>query len=355
MGRAGSSAREDPRAGVCGAQKAGQCEGFVNPARSDGPVGLGDGRASPSSPARRRVPANSQPASLGWPPAAAGPGQRPGDQLGDGAVTGQSSAPAAPAAASRLPLALEPVDEARLDELARRARHDPEVRNALYWEFAPFCQKVARRVARYRWVRLAELTDIEQEGFCVFCELLASWSERGSFAGYVFACFERRLRSAVRRLEGLPRRRSLARRVPRTAGESAPAPLRDRLVFVWLPLAEAGALGVPWEQNQAGREVTVDWLELLAGLAERDRALLELLAAGYRFQEVAQELGCSPRTLRRRLRRLRAWLTGAVGSAAGEGAAVEQWREQVAAASQAPTPGREGEDGEGGRGDAQLG
>lgn len=181
-----------------------------------------------------------------------------------------------------LPLALDPVEEGFLDGLARLAQRDLVVRNRLYERFRPFCEAVARRVAARRWVRLCEPEDVLQEGFLVFAGLVEGWRGEGRFAGYVFAHFEPRLVRAVRRLEGArppgppgrpPHRASTGRR---RADERA-----------------AGELGA---------------VELRAGLDPFERALVERLAAGERLQQVAARLGVTPRTVRRRLARLRARL-----------------------------------------------
>jgi len=178
------------------------------------------------------------------------------------------------------PLALDPASEGFLDGLARLARRDPAARNALYRRFEPFCERVAARLAAQRWVRLAELDDVRHEGFLVFCELVADWPERGSFAGYVFAHFAPRLARAVRRFEGMrPRQRGPRRPSSPDGGGS------ER------PEAVEGALAA---------------CELLAGLDPADRALVELLVAGYRPSEAAARLGVTPRTVRRWLRNLRA-------------------------------------------------
>ena len=188
--------------------------------------------------------------------------------------------------AGSLPLALDAVSEGYLDGLARLARRDPAARNALYRRFEPFCERVAGRLAGQHWVRLAELDDVRHEGFVVFCELVADWPESGSFAGYVFAHFAPRLARALRRFEGA----RPAQRVHR-AGTRARRP------------APAGA-----DELAAS--------ELLAGLDPADRALVELLLAGFRPGEAAARLGVTPRTVRRWLGRLRASLVEP-GPAAG--------------------------------------
>jgi len=180
--------------------------------------------------------------------------------------------------AGSLPLAFDAVTEGYLDGLARLARHDPAARNALYRRFEPFCERVAGRLAARHWVRLAELDDVRHEGFLVFCELVAGWPERGGFAGYVFAHFAPRLAAALRRFEGA---RPSQRAHPPDGWASPPASVA------------AGELGR---------------CELVAGLDPTDRALVELLAAGYRPGEAAARLGVTPRTVRRWLGRLRATL-----------------------------------------------
>jgi RNA polymerase sigma factor (sigma-70 family) len=194
-----------------------------------------------------------------------------------------------------LPLTLDPVTEGYLDGLARLARRDPAARNALYRRFAPFCERVALRLAGRHWVRLAELDDVRHEGFLVFCELVASWTERGSFAGYVFAHFAGRLAAAVRRFEGLPRSRPGARRPAARALRGQPAPRGTA------PARDDGTAALAA-------------VELLAGLDPGTRAAVELVAAGYRVEEVAARLGVTPRTVRRWLRRLRAAVADAAAT-----------------------------------------
>jgi len=173
------------------------------------------------------------------------------------------------------PLLIDPVEEGFLDGLARLAqRGDRLLRDRLYERFRPYLDRVCAVLARRAWVRLAELDDVRHEGYIVFCELLADWPGEGSFAGFLFAHFARRLTVALRRFEGL-----------RPRGPLVPPPTLE-----------------PTPEHEATEMAVV---EFLTGLAAADRALLELLLAGHSLREAAAHLGIAERTARRRLRRLR--------------------------------------------------
>ena len=186
-----------------------------------------------------------------------------------------------------MPLRFDPVTEGYLDGLARLARHDSAARNALWARVEPFCERVAQRLASRPWVRLAELDDVRHEGFLTFCGLVTDWPERGSFVGFLFAHSAGRLAAALRRFEGLPRRRPRARR---SASTGRAVPPSDRPPTSEIDAAVQGELAA---------------CELLAGLDEPTRRLAQLLAAGYGVGEVARALGVDARTVRRRLARLR--------------------------------------------------
>ena len=53
-----------------------------------------------------------------------------------------------------------------------------------------------------------EPSDVEQQAFVVFCELVFTWNERGSFSAYIFAYFRWRLSDAIRRMSDPRERRS---------------------------------------------------------------------------------------------------------------------------------------------------
>jgi len=202
-------------------------------------------------------------------------------------VGGAASGAGTAAGAGGLPLRLDPVTEGYLDGLARLARRDPAARNALWARVEPFCERVAQRLASRPWVRLAELDDVRHEGFLVFCGLVTDWPERRSFAGFLFAHYPGRLAAALRRFEGLPRRRSPGRRDAAAGRAASPTDRR------------------PTSEADAAVEGELAACELLAGLDESTRCLAQLLAAGYGVGEVARALGIDARTVRRRLARLR--------------------------------------------------
>ncbi|MDW8060786.1 MAG: sigma-70 family RNA polymerase sigma factor [Thermomicrobium sp.] len=209
-------------------------------------------------------------------------GGRRGDPRGVAATRAAGTRRRGAVARGTLPLDLDAVTEGYLDGLARLARCDRAARDALYRRFEPFLERVAARLASRHWVRLAELDDVRHEGFVVFCELLTDWAERGSFAGYLFAHFESRLARALRRFEGTPPR----------LGKSSPRAGRR----------PSALLAPPVREDERDLLAAVEFLESLDPV---DRALVELLAAGYGPSEAAARLGVAPRTLRRWLGRLR--------------------------------------------------
>lgn len=92
----------------------------------------------------------------------------------------------------------------RIAEIARSAqRGDNLARNALFAAFQP---KIDQAVARF-WHRahastVWDLSDLRQEGFLAFTDLVRSWPRNGSFSAYFLRCFRGRLFDAVRRMEG---------------------------------------------------------------------------------------------------------------------------------------------------------
>jgi RNA polymerase sigma factor (sigma-70 family) len=176
--------------------------------------------------------------------------------------------------------------DARLTELARRAKYDSQARDELY---RALDYKVDRFVRRYRFradrLVICEPEDIAQEAYLVFCDLIESWPGEESFSGYFFSRFPWRL---ARTVDVAERGWSAARLLPLTElGESIP-PLNQEDHFT---LAEIGA-----------------------SLSPRDRAVLELhIGHGLRLTEVARVLGVHRRTVDRSWARIResvrvAWL-----------------------------------------------
>lgn len=89
-----------------------------------------------------------------------------------------------------------------LGALARRARHDPSARNALY---RLLDYKIERFARRYHYrdhpVNAWNIDDIGQEAFLVFCEIIESWPGERSFLGFFFSRFPWRLSRRVKMLE----------------------------------------------------------------------------------------------------------------------------------------------------------
>lgn len=167
---------------------------------------------------------------------------------------------------------LTPEVDASLTALARQAKTDPAARNALY---AALSFKINRFTRRYRYradrLVICDIEDVAQEGFVVFCDLIASWPGRDSFPGYFFSRFPWRLARAIDVIE---RGWSAARLESMTEVHRHVPPLDPD---------EAMAL-----------------VEIGAGLSPRDRAVLEL-HIGYqlRFSEIARVLDVHPRTVYR--------------------------------------------------------
>ncbi len=162
--------------------------------------------------------------------------------------------------------------DARLGAMALRARTDPQTRNALYQALG---FKIERFIRRYRYrvrqMAVCEVSDVEQEAFLVFCDIVDRWPGQESFLGYFFSRFPWRLARAIDVLE---RGWSATRMVP--LDEIAePAPPPDPVDA--LLLAEIGAT-----------------------LEPRERTVLELrIGYNLRVREIARILGLHSRTIHR--------------------------------------------------------
>jgi RNA polymerase sigma factor (sigma-70 family) len=185
--------------------------------------------------------------------------------------------------ATRLPASLgdfnaTPELDELLGALARRARHDPSARNALYG-LLDF--KIARFARRYHYrdhpVNAWNIDDVGQEAFLVFCEIVERWPGERSFLGYFFSRFPWRLSRRVKMLErGWDRLHTF----PFDAVFEADLPDREA--------ADALAL-----------------TEIAAGRNERDRTLLELRAAlGMTARDTARIMQIHPRHVQRLWARL---------------------------------------------------
>ncbi len=162
--------------------------------------------------------------------------------------------------------------DARLGAMALRARTDPQIRNALYQSLN---FKIERFVRRYRYrvrqMAVCEVTDIEQEAFLVFCDIVDRWPGQESFLGYFFSRFPWRLARAVDVLE---------------RGWSA-----TRM----LPLDEIAMPESPPDPTDA-----LLLAEVCANLEPRERTVLELrIGYNLRVREIARILGLHSRTINR--------------------------------------------------------
>ncbi len=202
---------------------------------------------------------------------------------------------------------LTPELDAALNRLARCAKEDTAARNLLYEAFAFKIERFARRVARRATLRTCEFSDVQQEAFLVFSEMIRRWKGSGSFAGYVFTWFPTMLEQAIARLErGHP----------------------------------IGALALD-DLDPVGRAETPSpallLVEELAHLPERELLVLELhVTAGLRLKEIAALLGCHPRTVRRIVQRARQRLTG-TGSGSDDSAPARSSTGCIGAAGGAGT------------------
>lgn len=100
---------------------------------------------------------------------------------------------------------ISPALEAALDQLARVARDDPAARDALYGVFE---LKIRRFLLplRSRFAPLGEATDLDQEGYLCFVQLLADWTGEGTFPAYFLGFMRWRLRHKVEWYERRVRR-----------------------------------------------------------------------------------------------------------------------------------------------------
>lgn len=168
---------------------------------------------------------------------------------------------------------LTPELDAAIDRLARRARNDIAARNQLYEVFALKLERFARRTARRIPLRSSEFSDVQQEAFLVFCEMIRRWKGSSSFAGYVFSWFPVMLSQAVARLErGSP----------------------------------TGAVPLQAVDQVAGADPVLALVDDRLSLTQREVLVLDLwVCGGFRLKEIATLLGCHPRTVRRILQRAR--------------------------------------------------
>lgn len=97
----------------------------------------------------------------------------------------------------------------RLDSLARAARFgDVSARDELYFTFLPRLRKLSWVVRPYpnsNWMTSVwERSDVAQESWLVYYELLAMWDEHIPFASYLLANFAFRLKDRILRGVGKP-------------------------------------------------------------------------------------------------------------------------------------------------------
>jgi RNA polymerase sigma factor (sigma-70 family) len=180
----------------------------------------------------------------------------------------------------------------QLGSLGRRARTDSDARNALYAAFRPrldhWVWRAMRSCSRSSADPAIEPADIQQQAFIVFCDLVLTWNEGGSFSAFVISHFRWRLSDAIRRMSDPRERRSTAGppSIHLTDGSHAAA---ESLV-----LLEALAAQFP------GRQATV---------------LLHRLRDGLPWHTIAEQAGVDIRTVQRdwnaMLEVLKASLSGA--------------------------------------------
>lgn len=105
-----------------------------------------------------------------------------------------------------------PEVDRQLGALGRRAKTDSDARNALYAAFRPrldyWVWRAMRSCSRSSADPAIEPSDIQQQAFVVFCDLVLAWNKRGSFSAYVIAYFRWRLSDAIRRMSDPRERRS---------------------------------------------------------------------------------------------------------------------------------------------------
>jgi RNA polymerase sigma factor (sigma-70 family) len=160
-----------------------------------------------------------------------------------------------------------------LGALARRARHDPLARNALY---GLLDYKIERFARRYRYrdhpVNAWNIDDVGQEAFLVFCDIVERWPGERSFLGFFFSRFPWRLSRRVKNLErGWSRLHALPYETVSEAEATDPE-TSDALLLA----------------------------EVAAGRDARDRALLDLRAIqGMTARDTAQVLQIHPRHVQR--------------------------------------------------------
>lgn len=179
-------------------------------------------------------------------------------------------------------------EDALLTGIARRARlGDAAARDLLWRACAPKLEPALRHCERMTWRadwvrrdgRPWEQDDLRQEAWLVFADLTAKWRGEGSFTPYVIAYFAWRLRNAMRRL----------------------GPPRNRIV---IPCGTAdAAIDCP---GLADAETAVLLAALLAALSPLEAEIVCLrVGEGLSWSAIALRLRISPRTVSRRLRRIR--------------------------------------------------
>jgi RNA polymerase sigma factor (sigma-70 family) len=110
----------------------------------------------------------------------------------------------APAAAIVLPV-VSPADvisggiDSILTKSARIAQSgNLAARNALFVALQPKLFQQARRIRPWMLPESWDRSDLEQEAFVVYAQLLEAWSGEGSFSGYMLGHFGWRMRNVVR-------------------------------------------------------------------------------------------------------------------------------------------------------------
>ena len=181
----------------------------------------------------------------------------------------------------------------RLSALALAAKEgDIAARETLYAAIAPRLDAITRALfnarLRHRFDPAIELSDLQQEGFLVFTELLERWDNERGFTGYLHGAFHWRMRQAYTKL-------------------SAGAPPRRTTVAALNPLAD---------DSHEAEVARMHLRAIVEPLPARQREVVLLrLESGYREHQVAELLGIGRRTVAREWDRALRALRGALRSA----------------------------------------
>lgn len=161
--------------------------------------------------------------------------------------------------------------DVELGTLARQAKTDTAARDRLYflleWKIRRFNRRFYRRVWEYG---ICEAIDVDQIGYLVFCDLVATWPGEDSFLGYFFSRFSWRLARAL-----------------------------DVLGRGW-PAAHLVPYDLELHGDVAQPDDNLMMIDAVAGLSPRQEAVLRLRIEGrLRVREIAEALDVHTRTVHR--------------------------------------------------------